>query len=97
MSTNVPSPAVPWPTSFAFGTDVYVSTFRFGNAQTGLNDNSSRFGKFLEIHYVGEDIVGATMRRYLLEKTRVTHQAEKEANYHVKQTSTLDCSYLDCS
>lgn len=50
----------------------------FGNAQTGLNDNSSRFGKYLEIHFDDGNIIGATMRRYLLEKTRVTHQAPNE-------------------
>jgi myosin heavy subunit len=43
----------------------------FGNAKTVRNDNSSRFGKFLKIEYLGGRIMGARMRHYLLEKARV--------------------------
>ena len=47
-----------------------------GNAKTIRNDNSSRFGKFLEIMFnQSHQIVGANMRTYLLEKSRVVFQA----------------------
>ena len=55
----------------------------FGNAQTGLNDNSSRFGKYIEVLFEGMDsVVGARVRKYLLEKSRVIKQNEGERNFH---------------
>ncbi|KAI9343887.1 myosin heavy chain [Zopfochytrium polystomum] len=56
----------------------------FGNAQTIRNNNSSRFGKFIKLEFnpMGR-IVGANIERYLLEKSRVTHQSTKERSYHV--------------
>lgn len=54
----------------------------FGNAQTAMNSNSSRFGKRIRL-VVGEQISGAFVETYLLEKSRVTHQAEGEKNFHV--------------
>ena len=47
----------------------------FGNAKTTMNNNSSRFGKFTKIELNDGMVVGATMVRYLLEKSRITHQA----------------------
>ncbi|XP_074834028.1 unconventional myosin-Va-like [Carettochelys insculpta] len=56
----------------------------FGNARTTRNDNSSRFGKYVEICFNHEHrIVGAAMKTYLLEKSRVTFQAKAERNYHI--------------
>ncbi|XP_071534803.1 myosin-IIIb-like isoform X6 [Panulirus ornatus] len=56
----------------------------FGNAKTGINDNSSRFGKYLELTYtrLGK-ITGAKISVYLLEQSRVVHQAEEEQNFHI--------------
>lgn len=56
----------------------------FGNAKTVRNDNSSRFGKFIRIHFGGNGkLAGADIETYLLEKARVIFQQEKERSYHV--------------
>ncbi|XP_062594386.1 unconventional myosin-XV-like isoform X8 [Saccostrea cucullata] len=55
----------------------------FGNAKTIRNDNSSRFGKYIEVFFRDGSIVGARMLEYLLEKSRMVSQAQDERNYHV--------------
>ncbi|KAK4312653.1 hypothetical protein Pmani_015937 [Petrolisthes manimaculis] len=55
----------------------------FGNAATLRNHNSSRFGKLLRLQYGGCQLRGAEIDTYLLEKTRVTHQPERERNFHI--------------
>ena len=55
----------------------------FGNAKTLRNDNSSRFGKLVTVHFDGSGrIVGAFTRNYLLERTRCAAPPEGERNYH---------------
>ena len=56
----------------------------FGNARTVRNDNSSRFGKFIEIQFdrTGQ-LMGASIKTYLLEKIRLLRQADGERNYHI--------------
>ncbi|ORY03520.1 myosin-2 [Basidiobolus meristosporus CBS 931.73] len=56
----------------------------FGNAKTTRNDNSSRFGKYIEILFdQSTNIVGARVRTYLLERSRLIYQPEIERNYHI--------------
>ena len=55
----------------------------FGNATTLMNDNSSRFGKYIELTFYNNRVVGAEITEYLLEKSRVVFQQKNEQNFHV--------------
>jgi myosin heavy subunit len=72
----------------------------FGNAETVLNRNSSRFGKFTQIHVSRDDrgqgaILGASIQTYLLESTRVVLQSANECNYHIFYQMILGMSGAD--
>ncbi|CAF1183362.1 unnamed protein product [Rotaria sordida] len=56
----------------------------FGNAKTIRNDNSSRFGKYITVHFDSNGaIANAYVDQYLLEKIRIVSQAKEERNYHI--------------
>ncbi|KAI8318560.1 hypothetical protein GQ54DRAFT_266754 [Martensiomyces pterosporus] len=79
----------------------------FGNAKTTRNDNSSRFGKFLEIRFNERHAIEAAfIRTYLLERSRLVYQPATERNYHIfyqllsaipqedrQQLGLVDCSW----
>ncbi|XP_056248090.1 unconventional myosin-IXb isoform X1 [Seriola aureovittata] len=56
----------------------------FGNAKTAENNNSSRFGKFIQLNYLESGVIrGAVIEKYLLEKCRLVSRDKRERNYHV--------------
>ena len=68
----------------------------FGNAKTIRNNNSSRFGKFIEIQFNATGrISGAAIRTYLLERSRIVGPAEGERNFHIFYQLTYGASEYD--
>ena len=63
----------------------------FGNAKTVKNDNSSRFGKFMEIFFEKGEIVGAKLSEYLLEKSRIVTQVYEFHMATFFREIKLDC------
>ncbi|XP_060592914.1 myosin-IIIb-like isoform X2 [Ruditapes philippinarum] len=55
----------------------------FGNAQTLMNDNSSRFGKYIQLQFHNGQVLGAKISEYLLEKSRLVHQGSGEETFHI--------------
>ena len=74
-------------------------TEAFGNAKTVRNDNSSRFGKYLEMLFIRENdqykIVGAKMSTFLLERSRIVFQPQNERNYHIFYQLIKGCALAE--
>ena len=64
----------------------------FGNAKTIRNDNSSRFGKYVRLLMSPDGgLTGATVEKYLLEKSRVVSHDAAESNYHILHILADEC------
>lgn len=55
----------------------------FGNARTSMNNNSSRFGKYIQLAFQNGHVIGAKISEYLLERSRLVRQNVEEENFHI--------------
>lgn len=55
----------------------------FGNARTSMNNNSSRFGKYIQLTFQNGHVIGAKISEYLLERSRLVRQNVEEENFHI--------------
>jgi myosin-5 len=68
----------------------------FGNARTTRNDNSSRFGKYIDICFTRQGkLAYASIETYLLEKVRLIHPGMGERNYHIFYQFLSSCTHKE--